>query len=158
MFEELRKLFGVLEKIKALHAGATTPGERNAAASARDLEMAFRAVFFRPSQVDTLGGNLEHGNSRRPAGVVNVNVKILFHHFERLAGKTAEMVFVLKSPRSDLRPARKPVKLPLLRWRQQTVEGFEPAILIGAHVSSKKSDLAILRNRRSIGKMDAQNP
>lgn len=39
MFEELRKLFDVLEKIEALHAGATTPGERNAAASARDRIM-----------------------------------------------------------------------------------------------------------------------
>ncbi len=39
MFEELRKLFDVLEKIEALHAGATTPGERHAAASARDRIM-----------------------------------------------------------------------------------------------------------------------
>lgn len=50
MFEEIRKLFDVLEKIEALHAGATTPGERNAAASARDRIMERLRQFERDDE------------------------------------------------------------------------------------------------------------
>jgi hypothetical protein len=50
MFEELCKLFDTLAAIEALHAGAATPGERDAAASARERIIARLRQFEREDQ------------------------------------------------------------------------------------------------------------
>ena len=79
-----------------------------------NLESVFGAIPFRQLQVDTLGGNFEHENPRRPTGVVNVGVEVFFHQFNRLSLEIAEMILILETPGSDLRPAGYVAKLLLL--------------------------------------------